>query len=120
MLMALSGRCFSRALQNQELPAALSDCNTVIRRAEKGLPEVANTLVNRGLVQLRLKAFDKAIADCNDALKLQPKFTRALYIRGVAEGRMGKRDNSDADIAAAKEQAPHLAEFYAKYGITAD
>lgn len=118
MLMALSGRCFYRALQNQELPAALSDCNTVIRRADKGRPEVPNALVNRGLVQLRLKAFDKAIADCNDALKLQPKLTRALYIRGLAEGRMNKRSNSDADIAAAKEQLPHMADFYAKYGIT--
>jgi tetratricopeptide (TPR) repeat protein/predicted aspartyl protease len=115
---ALSGRCWNRALLDQELPAALSDCSTAIRRSDKGFPGTANMLANRGLVQLRLKANEKAINDCNEALKVQPKLAKAMYIRGLAEGRMNKKTNSDADMAAAKELAPRIVEFYAKYGLT--
>jgi len=81
MLRASAGRCLSSALQNQDLPTALRDCNTAMRRADKKNENYAFLFVSRGLVRLRQGDYDKAIADFNDALEIMPKNARALYAR---------------------------------------
>jgi len=93
---ALNGRCWARAQLGKDLPQALSDCNASLRQSK-----AANTYDSRGLVQLRLGAYDKAIADYDAALALQPKTAWSLYGRGVAEIKTGHAAEGQADIAAA-------------------
>lgn len=114
---ALAQRCWSRAMLNQDLPAALSDCNTILRRANRGDPEYAGLYVHRALVRLRLGDYDKAIGDCNEALKWKPSNGIALYIRGIAEARKNMAAESAADLAEANRSVPKLADRFAHFGI---
>jgi Tfp pilus assembly protein PilF len=113
----MAGRCFSSALQNQALDTALSDCNTALRRADKLSVNYPLLYVDRGLVRLRRGDLDKAALDFNAALKIMPKNARALYARAVAESHQNKKQASDADLQAAKEIAPEVAERFERYGI---
>jgi tetratricopeptide (TPR) repeat protein len=117
MLTATAERCLSRALQNQDLPIALSDCNTALRRADKKNENYSYLLVNRGLVRLRQGDYDKAIADFNDALKIMPKNAHALYGRAVAESRKNETKESASDLEAARQIAPQVAEKFERYGV---
>lgn len=118
MVRAMSGRCLLSALQNQELGTALSDCNTALRRADKSDKNYPYLYADRALVRLRLGDYGKAISDCNDALKLSPNNARALYTRALAEARLNKKGESDADQQAAKKITADIAERYGKFGIT--
>jgi tetratricopeptide (TPR) repeat protein/predicted aspartyl protease len=117
MLGARAQRCMSSALLNQDLPTALSDCNAAVRGADKTNENHSYLFVYRGLVRLRRGDYDKAIADFNDALKLMPKNARALYARAVAESRENKPKESASDGDAARHIAPHVAEYFERYGI---
>jgi tetratricopeptide (TPR) repeat protein len=117
ILWAKAQRCMSSALQNQDLPTALSDCNAAVRGADKKNQNYSDLLVYRGLVRLRQGDYDKAIADLNDALKLMPKNARALYARAVAESRQNKQKDSASDLEAARQIAPQVAERFERYGI---
>jgi tetratricopeptide (TPR) repeat protein len=117
MQAATAGRCLSSALQNQDLPTALSDCNTALRRADKKSEDYSFLFVSRGLVRLRQGDFDKSIADFNEALKIMPNNARALYARAVAESRTNKKKESDTDLHAARQIAPQVAEKFEHYGI---
>lgn len=72
---------------------------------------------SRGLVHLRLGNLDKALADYDDALKLDPKFAGAHYGRGLAKIKKGDKAGGDADIAAAIAIKAGIAEEYAKLGV---
>ena len=98
---ALMQRCFAKALQNQNLDSALSDCNRAMALVNMRNPDEAGLLVNRGFVRLRQAAFEKATSDFNDALKLQPKNAPALYGRGLVSIRLNKAKQGEADIDAA-------------------
>jgi tetratricopeptide (TPR) repeat protein len=117
MLRARTGRCLSSALQNQDLPTALSDCNAALRIADKKNENYPDVLVDRGLVHLRQGNYDKAIADFNVAVKMTPKNARALYARAVAEARKDERKDSASDVEAARQLAPEVAESFARHGI---
>jgi tetratricopeptide (TPR) repeat protein/predicted aspartyl protease len=117
MVDALNGRCWARALQGQELAAALSDCNAALKLSAKQSPISASVLNSRGLVRLRLGDYDKAIADYDDALKLVPKSAWSLYGRGVAEMRRKRVPEGQADIAAATAIRAPVADEFKRRGI---
>jgi tetratricopeptide (TPR) repeat protein len=81
-------------------------------------PNTAAFLDSRGLVYLRQKNYDKAIADYDAALRLQPKIVWSLYGRGLARQRKGMTAQAQADIAAATALEPTIATTAAKYGVT--
>jgi tetratricopeptide (TPR) repeat protein/predicted aspartyl protease len=113
---ALNGRCWDRALLGQDLAAALADCNKAVRLSVKGAN--AGILDSRGLVQLRLGDFDKAIIDYDASLQLRPNNAWSWYGRGVAKIRKNNRGAGEADIAHAEEIAPKIAEQFKMRGIT--
>jgi tetratricopeptide (TPR) repeat protein len=94
---ALNGRCWARALSGRDLPLALKDCDAALRRQK-----AANFFDSRGLVELRMGQYDRAIADYDAALQLAPRSAWSLYGRGLA--RKHKNDaagQSDLDAAVA-------------------
>jgi tetratricopeptide (TPR) repeat protein len=117
MADALNGRCWVRALQGQELAAALSDCSTALKLSAKQSPMSASVLNSRGLVRLRLGDYDKSIADYDDALKIAPKSAWSLYGRGVAEMRSKRAPEGQADIAAATAIRATVADEFSRRGI---
>jgi tetratricopeptide (TPR) repeat protein len=115
---ALGGLCVTRALLNEDLPKALRNCNDAFKLAAKGSPLAAGALGGRGLVRLRLGDTDKAIADFDDSLKLNPRNAWSLYARGIAKVRKSKTAEGEGDMAEAAKIAPHIADQFAKWGIT--
>jgi predicted aspartyl protease/Flp pilus assembly protein TadD len=117
MVSALGARCLASALQNQDLDAGLSDCNSAIRLADKKNPANAQLYSDRGMILLRRGDYRGALADFDAELKIAPKNARALYGRGVAKTRVNKRAEGDEDIAAAETLAPNIGERYRHFGI---
>jgi tetratricopeptide (TPR) repeat protein len=81
-------------------------------------PSTAAFLDSRGLVHLRQNNYDKAIADYDAALHLQPKIAWSLYGRGLAKLHKGLTAAGQADIAAATALQPKIARHAASYGIS--
>jgi len=80
---------------------------------------MAEAVGTRGLVLLKLGRLDEAIADYDAALKVYAKGPTALYGRGVAKRKKGDVAGGDADIAAAKAIKPDVADWHAKWGVSA-
>ena len=110
--VALNGRCWTRALWGRDLALALKDCDAALRRQK-----AANFLDSRGLVELRMGQYDRAIADYDKALQLAPRNAWSLYGRGLA--RKHKNDASgQADIDAALAIDPTLPARVKALGIS--
>jgi tetratricopeptide (TPR) repeat protein len=100
--IALNGRCWARALAGRDLPLALKDCDAALRREK-----AASYFDSRGLVELRLGQYDRAVADYDQALQLAPRTGWSLYGRGLA--RRHKNDPSaETDLKAAAAIDPAL------------
>jgi tetratricopeptide (TPR) repeat protein len=92
----------------RELDAALDDCNT----ARRHLSSNSALLFDRGIVELRLKQYDKAITDFSDTIKLQPRLARAFYARGIARVAKGDKPAGNADLQAAVDMEPRVASVF--------
>ena len=66
---------------------------------------------------LRQGNYDRAIADYDAALRLQPKNAWSLYGRGLAKQHKGNAAAGESDIAAATALQPKIAEEAARHGI---
>jgi len=66
---------------------------------------------------LKLGMFNKAIADYDAALVLDPNHASALYGRGIAKRRSGDAAGGKSDIDAAKAIKSTIADEFASYGI---
>ncbi|MEP6548961.1 MAG: aspartyl protease family protein [Gammaproteobacteria bacterium] len=117
MVRALNSRCWVRALQGQDLAAALNDCNAALRQSDKASAMAAAILDGRGLVRLRLGDYDKSIADFDESLKLVPKSAWPLFGRGVAKIRKNKVTDGESDIAHAKSLSPTVVDDFSRRGI---
>jgi tetratricopeptide (TPR) repeat protein/predicted aspartyl protease len=115
---ALSGRCWARALQGQDLSKALSDCNAAVKLSAAASPLNARILNSRGLVRLRLGDYDKSIGDYDASLQVLPKDAWALYGRGIDKLRKKHTTEGEADIAEAMKRWPKIADEFARRGIS--
>ncbi len=111
--LALRDRCYVRAISGRELPQGLDDCEQALRLLKSDVM----TLERRGLVNLRLGYFDKAIADFNAVLKVQGANATALYGRGVAKKKKGLVLAGEADIAEARQIRPDIVQALAGLGV---
>ena len=110
---AYNNRCWLRTLADRDLPLALADCAAAIRLA----PSDANSFDTRGFVNIRLNHFNEAIADFDEALKMDPKLGSSLYGRGLAKQKSGNQTGGAADIAAAKAIRASIADELGQYGL---
>ena len=80
---------------------AMADCNESLRVR----PGDGNALRSRGLVHLKLKEVDSALADYDAALKADSKDAFSLYGRGTAKRWKGDATGADADVEARRPAA---------------
>jgi tetratricopeptide (TPR) repeat protein len=78
---------------------------------------VAALFDSRGLAHLRRGEFDLAIADYDEALRLQPKLAWSLYGRGLARYGKGLTAEGEADLQAAAAIAPDLPAEAKRHGF---
>lgn len=109
---ALNNRCWVRAINDDDLNAALADCNAAL-----GIdPRASQTLDSRGLVYLKRGDFAAALADYEAALSIEPNRGHFLYGRGLARLRLGQSAEGEADLVAAENAEPGVTQAYAGYG----
>jgi tetratricopeptide (TPR) repeat protein len=116
--LALARRCWARALQNENLDEALSDCDAAMQGVYAKAPGYSDVLGYHGFVRYRMTRYDKAIADFDDAFKLDPKAALSLYSRGLAKIRVKRNAEGEADIAQALKMQPGVADQFNRLGIT--
>ena len=68
----------------------------------------ANTYRHRGDAYRLKKDYDRAVADYNQTIQLDPKDATAYYYRGLAKGSLGDGVGRDADIAKARQLDPNV------------
>ena len=85
-------------------------------QAEKARPGVHRV---KGAVGVYLKKgeLDKAIADYDAALGIEPMLAVSLYGRGIAKRQKGDAAGSETDITAALALRPNIADELAIFGI---
>jgi tetratricopeptide (TPR) repeat protein len=109
-------RCLIRGIAGR-VGEALEDCNTALK-AKPGNPEY---LEARGFINLKAGNLDRAIADYNEALRINPKLANCLYGLGLARVRQERSPaivfQGWTNIEKAKELSPDVAERFASWGV---
>ena len=113
MVPALNNRCLTRAVMGTSLDAALADCQEVLNLS----PNDPYTHDNIGLIYLKRKQYDKAIAEYDASLKVDPQRARALYGRGLARSRKGEGPAGIADMSTASGIQSNISSEFARYGV---
>ncbi|GIY43398.1 peptidyl-prolyl cis-trans isomerase D [Caerostris darwini] len=86
----------------------LHEVNEVDYDLEKRLNTVVlPCILNSAACKLKLKLYDRALEDCDEALDIEAKNPKALYRRGQAFHGKGDYDRSLADLHEALRLAPH-------------
>jgi tetratricopeptide (TPR) repeat protein len=109
----LNERCWIRTINDDDLDAALADCNAAILSQ----PTNAAALDSRGLVHLKRGEYAASIADYEAALAIEPRRGHYMFGRGVARIRMGQTAEGQADIAEAERLEPGITASYQGYGV---
>lgn len=92
---------------------ALSDFTKAIRLQEN----MAGAYSNRCLVQIELRNYPEAIADCNQAISLKP-LAEAYLNRGMAHYQLFHISTAISDFTEAIAINPNCAEAYLNRGIS--
>jgi tetratricopeptide (TPR) repeat protein len=69
-------------------------------------PGYVSALNNRGNILMRKGEYEQALADLNEAIRLDPKYVYGYKSRGFLYERMGDKDRAAADRAKVKELDP--------------
>ena len=109
----LNNRCWTRAVNGQDLDLALADCNAAVSIDAR----YGAVLDSRGLVHLKRGDFQAAFADYEAALALEPNNGHYLYGRGLANQGLGNKDQAAADMASAESAEPGIGAQYATYNL---
>ena len=110
----LNNRCWVRAIMGGELDAARSDCD----RAVALMPSSPTVYGSRAFVELRQGDYSAAITDNDEAISItHGKTADVLYVRGMAELRVGKKQAAADDFAAAEKIDPQIASRYGSWGV---
>ena len=85
----LAERCWREAAKGGTSAAAVRVCGDALDEEALSPRDRAATLVNRGILRLRARAWDQAGADFDRALRLRPELAEAYVNRGAV--RLGQR-----------------------------
>jgi lipoprotein NlpI len=93
-------------------------CTAVIQSGKLSGQQLASAYNNRGIAYGRKRDFDRAIADYNEAINLDPKHVSAYNNRGVAYDRKGDFDRAIADYNETINLDPKYVSAYNNRGAT--
>ena len=110
----LNNMCWFLATNNLDLHAALEDCEAALVKE----PQHSQAFDSKGFVLLRLGRYADSVTAYDASLALRPTQAHSLYGRGVAQHRLGKHQQGDADIKAALAADEGIGKTFAAYGIT--
>lgn len=77
----------------------------------------ADLYLQRAMAYLSSNALESALADCEQALRLDPKLSRAYLCRGLARQGLGDPGGALADFNRALELDPQMSKAYLNRGI---
>jgi tetratricopeptide (TPR) repeat protein len=112
---ALNNACWVRALANTDLDRARRYCDIAVAM-RRSLADYDT----RGFLDIRQGRLEAAIGDYDSALRVRPKTASPLYARGWVKTKLGKVAGGQADIAAAQQLQPDIADVYARRGLAPD
>jgi tetratricopeptide (TPR) repeat protein len=92
-------------------------CTQLIESSNLSQGNRAVAYAIRGAAHWRQRDFDKAIADENDAIAINPRLSGAYVTRGAAYGNKGDDDQALADASKAIEIDPNNAAAYSNRAI---
>jgi len=95
----------------------LESCTVVIQSAGQTRQVLVAAYRNRGVAYNRKGEYDRAIADLDEAIPLDPKFALAYNNRGVAYKDKGELDRAIADYDEAIRLNPNYAKAYNDRGV---
>jgi tetratricopeptide (TPR) repeat protein len=95
---------------------AIAACARAITSGRHRGSDLAGVYLNRGLAYQTKGDLDRAIADFNQAIQLDPKFAAAYNNRGVAYEAKGDLDRAMADVSQAIQLDPKDAAAYNNRG----
>lgn len=86
----------------------IAACSKIIARGGVARMELPAAYVSRGRAYIQSRAYDKAIADLTQAVRLAPKLATAYSHRGWAHIEMGNYDQAITDLNEALRLEPQL------------
>lgn len=111
-----NGRCWKRAVANTDLDVGRKACDEALRTAVDDEDKTA-ALDSRGVIGLRQKRWADALKDFSDAVALTPAEGRVMYGKGVAEMRLGKTAEGQADMKKGLSLFPPVAGIYRDFEL---
>jgi tetratricopeptide (TPR) repeat protein len=108
---------YSDCSQSKDLDRQIRGCTQIIERGKRESMEWRSyAYYNLGLAYQKKGEVDRAIADYNKAIKLDPKYAGAYLNRGAAYYRKGEVDRAIADYNKAIKLDPNDANAYNNRG----
>jgi len=86
----------------------IKSCTALIQSGTELKENVAIAYYNRALAYENKDDYARAIADYDEALRLNPNDADALLYRGLDKQRLGDKAGGEADVAAAKRINPNI------------
>lgn len=86
----------------------IKSCTALIQSGTESKENVAIAYYNRALAYENKDDYTRAIADYDEALRLDPDDADALLYRGLDKQRLGDKAGGEADVAAAKRMNPNI------------
>ena len=94
----------------------INGCSSIIQSGRETRPNLAIAYYRRGLAYYDKGDDDRAIAEYNEALRLDPKFAQAYSSRGLAYDHKGDLGHADPDYNEAIRLDPKYAQAYFNRG----
>jgi len=107
-----TARDVAACAQSKDHDAAVAGCTRIIDDSKVKPKGHAAAYYNRGNANSAKGDFAAAIADYDEAIKLDPKNARAIANRGTAHSESGDTDAAIAEFDAAIKRDPRLASAY--------
>lgn len=86
----------------------IKSCTALIQSGTELKENVAIAYYNRALAYENKDDYARAVADYDEALRLNPNDADALLYRGLDKQRLGDKAGGEADVAAAKRLNPNI------------
>lgn len=110
--------CYDAALNNANTADAVAICSTALSMDDLSARDRAATLTNRGILQLRLGAFESAMGDFDRAIDTDPTLAEGYINRGAALLRREDYRGAIEAISAGLERTPEdPAQAYYNRGV---